>query len=240
MDVVPAIDLLDGRAVRLRRGRYDDVTVYADDPVEPARRFHGEGARRLHVVDLDGARDGRPANVAVVERILAAVDMTVQVGGGVRDEPSARRWLDAGATVVIGTAAIKAPELVRALARSDPSRLVVALDARAGEVAVEGWLELSGARVVDVARRLEGDGVTRFLYTSIERDGTGEGPDVAGTRELQRALALATVIASGGVGAPEHLRDLALAGIREAVVGRALYDGRMSYVEALAAAQVEG
>jgi phosphoribosylformimino-5-aminoimidazole carboxamide ribotide isomerase len=237
MNVIPAIDVLGGRAVRLRRGRYDDVTVYANDPVEPARRFHDEGATRLHVVDLDGAREGRPVNLDVVERILAAVPMAVQVGGGVRDEAAARRWLDAGASVVLGTAAIKRPELVRALAAELPERVVVALDARGGEVAVEGWLESAGVTVAEVAVEMARAGVKRFLYTSIERDGTGEGPDVEGTAALQSALSGATVIASGGIGTPAHLRALARAGIREAVVGRALYDGSMTFEDARVAAE---
>jgi phosphoribosylformimino-5-aminoimidazole carboxamide ribotide isomerase len=237
MEVVPAIDVLDGRAVRLRRGRYDDVTIYADDPVEPARRFHDEGARRLHVVDLDGARAGRPVNVAVVERILAAVPLAVQVGGGVRDESSARRWLGAGASVVLGTAAVKSQALVEKLAREPGGRLVVALDARrGGEVAVEGWVEAGGVKVMEVAREMVRLGVVRFLYTNIDRDGTEEGPDVEGTLALQEALPAVVVMASGGVGSVQHIRALASAGIREVIVGRALYEGSLTYAEACAAA----
>ena len=142
MELIPAIDLLDGKVVRLERGDYRAVTVYADDPVEPARRFHAAGARRLHVVDLDGARVGEPRNLDAIRAILGAVPIAVQVGGGVRDAASAERWFAAGADrVVLGTAAVKAPDLLRSLCAAHPERIVVAVDARAGRVAVEGWVQ---------------------------------------------------------------------------------------------------
>ena len=158
MELIPAIDVLDGKAVRLRKGRFDEVTVYADDPVEPAKRFHAAGARSLHVVDLDGAREGRPENLPVIRRILRAVPLSVSVGGGIRDRETALRWLDLGARVVMGTAAIKDPDLTRGLCEAWPGRVVVALDARGGEISVEGWTEGTGRRVADVAQEAEGWG----------------------------------------------------------------------------------
>lgn len=237
MELIPAIDILDGKVVRLRRGRYDEVTIFADDPAEPARRFHEAGAARLHVVDLDGARDGRPGNVRAIERILAAVPIEVQVGGGIRDAASAERWLAAGAQrVVLGTAAVRSPELVRALAEKHSSAVVVAVDARAGKVMIEGWTEGSGRDALDVAREADARGVIAVLYTNIERDGTREGPDVEGTIALQREVG-ATVIASGGIGTLDHLRALASAGVRATVCGRALYDGAFTIEDAFAAAE---
>ncbi|MBX3247328.1 MAG: 1-(5-phosphoribosyl)-5-[(5-phosphoribosylamino)methylideneamino]imidazole-4-carboxamide isomerase [Myxococcales bacterium] len=233
MELIPAIDLLDGKVVRLTQGRYDAVTVYADDPVAQAVAFEREGARRLHVVDLDGARDGRPGNVAVIEGILGATSLAVQVGGGVRDAATASRWRAVGARrVVLGTAAVKDPALVRALARD--GEVVVAIDARGGEVAVEGWLEGSGVDATELAREVDGWGVAAILYTNIDRDGTRHGPDVEGTAALQRVVK-ATVIASGGIGTLDDLRALAAAGVRATVCGRALYAGAFTVAEGLAA-----
>jgi phosphoribosylformimino-5-aminoimidazole carboxamide ribotide isomerase len=234
MELIPAIDLHRGRVVRLRKGRYDDVTVYADDPVEPARRFHAAGARSLHVVDLDGARDGVPGNVEVVRRILGAVDLDVQVGGGVRDPRSAGRWLEAGARVVLGTVVVKDPAFAQALCREHPGRVVLAIDARAGEVAVEGWLERSGRDALELAREVDAWAPSALLFTNIDRDGTSEGPDVEGTARLQRAVGT-RVIASGGIGSLDDLIALSRAGIRAAVCGRALYDDVFTYAEAVGA-----
>lgn len=233
MELIPAIDLLDGKVVRLTQGRYDQVTVYSDDPVAVAKGFEAEGARRLHVVDLDGARDGKPGNLATIEAILGATKLQVQVGGGVRDADIAARWRAAGAQrIVLGTAAIKNPELVRSLAAS--GEVVVAIDARGGEVAVEGWLEGSGVRATDLAREVDGWGVAAILYTNIERDGTRHGPDVEGTAAMQRDVSC-TVIASGGIGALEHLTSLATSGVRSSVCGRALYGGAFTLTEAFVA-----
>lgn len=232
MELIPAIDILEGKVVRLHQGRYDRVTTYADDPAEPARRFQDAGAKRLHVVDLDGARDGEPGNVAAIERILAATSLAVQVGGGVRDRAAADRWLDAGAArVVFGTAAVKSPKTVRALSREREGSVVVAIDARDGEVAVEGWLEGSGRQAPELAVEVDSWGVAAMLYTNIARDGTREGPDVEGTAALQERVR-ATVIASGGIGTLDHLRALVDAGVRATVVGRALYSGAFTIEEA--------
>lgn len=235
MDLIPAVDILGGKVVRLHQGNYDEVTVYDDDPAEAARRFERAGASRLHVVDLDGARRGSPGNVEAIERILEHTKLAVQVGGGVRDAAAAARWFDAGAArVVLGTAAIKSPDLARALCAERPDGVIVAIDARDGEVAVEGWLEGSGRRADDLAREVDGWGVAALLYTNIGRDGTRQGPDVRGTAALQHAVR-ATVIASGGIGTLDDLRALSAAGVRAAVCGRALYAGAFTLGEAFEA-----
>lgn len=235
MELIPAIDLLGGKVVRLHQGRYDEVTVYHDDPVAMAKRFEAEGAQRLHVVDLEGARSGKPAHVPVIESILRETALKVQVGGGVRDERVAVQWLDAGAArVVLGTMVVKAPDVARALCAERPSAIVVALDARDGKVAVEGWREQSSRDVVELAEEVDGWGIGAILFTNIHRDGTREGPDVEATARLQSCVDT-TVIASGGIGALDDLRALAAAGIRSAVCGRALYSGAFTLSEAFAA-----
>lgn len=241
MELIPAIDLLAGRVVRLRKGDFDQVTSYERDPAAAAVAFAEAGAARLHVVDLDGARTGRPGNVEAIGAILeAASGLAVQIGGGVRGPEAAARWLNAGARrVVLGTAAIKDPSFARALCRSHPGRVVVAIDARGGEVAVEGWLEASGRGAAALAREVDGWGAAAILYTDIERDGTREGPDVEGTAALQ-ALVECTVIASGGIGTLDDLRALSAAGVRAAVCGRALHGGAFTFAEALAALGASG
>ncbi len=235
MLLIPAIDLLDAKVVRLTRGDYATAEVYSDDPVAMARRFEAEGATHLHVVDLDGARDGRPGNVRTIEAIVASTGLQVQVGGGIRDRDAARRWLEAGAAVVLGTAAVSKPELVRELCASDGERIVVALDAHGAYVAIEGWAETSEVRVDELAPKVQEWGASAVLYTNIARDGTRIGPDVEGTARLQRTLTI-PVIASGGIGALEHLAALRDAGVRRVVCGRALYSGAFSLAEGLGAA----
>jgi phosphoribosylformimino-5-aminoimidazole carboxamide ribotide isomerase len=238
MELIPAIDLLGGKVVRLTRGRYDQVTVYSERPVEQARVFFDAGARRLHVVDLDGARDGKPKNLAVIEAILRAVPVRIQVGGGIRDREIAQRWFDVGAErVVLGTAAVKQPEFVQQLAADHPGGVVVAVDERDGQVAVEGWLETSGVDAKTLAQRVDGWGVAAVLHTVIARDGTREGPDTDATLALQ-AVVNATVIASGGIGELAHIRELASRGVRAAVCGRALLSGAFSLPDAFAAANI--
>ena len=234
MELIPAIDLLEGKVVRLHQGRYDQVTVYDDDPVAMAQRFEAAGARRLHVVDLEGARSGSPAHVPVIRRILGATSLQVQVGGGVRDDEVAARWIDAGAArVVLGTIVVKAPDLARAICEHYPSKVVMALDARDGKLAVEGWQEQSEQDVTELATEVDGWGIAAILFTNIRRDGTREGPDVEATAELQSQVST-TVIASGGIGSLDHLRALASAGVRAAVCGRALYSGAFTLSEAFA------
>jgi phosphoribosylformimino-5-aminoimidazole carboxamide ribotide isomerase len=234
LTLIPAIDLLGGRVVRLLQGDYEKVTVYAEDAVAEAARFRDAGAERLHVVDLEGARGGA-LQLELVERIVRSTSLRVQVGGGIRTAAIARRWLDAGADrVVVGTAVVREPAWVRALAADVGSRVVAALDARDGEVRVAGWLEGSGRQIGEVARECDAWGVGAILYTDIGRDGTGSGPAVEATAALQREVGC-DVIASGGIGALEHLRALAVAGVRAAVCGRALYEGAFDYASGVRA-----
>ncbi|MFZ1863569.1 MAG: 1-(5-phosphoribosyl)-5-[(5-phosphoribosylamino)methylideneamino]imidazole-4-carboxamide isomerase [Polyangiales bacterium] len=237
MELIPAIDLLDGQVVRLHQGNYDEVTVYDDDPVAMAKRFEEEGAKRLHVVDLEGARRGRPAHVSVIRGILRETNLMVQVGGGVRDRRVAQQWLEAGAArVVLGTVVVKAPTMARAVCAEHPGAVVVALDARDGKIAVEGWQEQSSRDVVEVAKEVDGWHIGAILFTNIHRDGTRQGPDIEGTAALQSHVGT-TVIASGGIGTLGDLRALASAGVRSAVCGRALYSGAFTLSEAFAALQ---
>ncbi len=237
MRVIPAMDLLGGRVVRLKRGRYDDVTVYSDDPAAVLADFVAQGARHLHVVDLDGARDGRATQSALVGALLdrfgAAV--RVQVGGGIRTLDQVRAYAAAGAArVVVGTRAARDPDFVT-LART-VCGVVVAVDARDGMVAAEGWTVQTEVSAVDLARACAARGAEAVLYTDIARDGTGEGPSVDATAWLAEAVPGVEVIASGGIGTLEHLRALAARpGIASAVVGRALYERAFTVREALAA-----
>jgi phosphoribosylformimino-5-aminoimidazole carboxamide ribotide isomerase len=241
MELIPAIDLLAGKVVRLHKGDYAQVTVYSDDPAGQAARFQAAGAERLHVVDLDGARDGKPGNRDVIESILrAAPGLAVQVGGGIRSREIAEAWFEAGAQrVVLGTVAIKNPELAQALCAAHPGGVVAALDAKAGMIAVEGWLEATDKPLSRVAQQVDGWGVGAILFTDIERDGTREGPAVASTAALQRSVQV-TVIASGGIGELAHLAALRDAGVRAAVCGRALYSGAFTLEEAFRVCRGEG
>jgi phosphoribosylformimino-5-aminoimidazole carboxamide ribotide isomerase len=234
MEFIPAIDLLDGRLVRLHKGDYDKVTVYSDDPSGQAKLFQEQGAKRLHVVDLDGARDGKPGNTDVIEGILrAAPGLAVQIGGGVRNAASAKQWLDLGASrVVMGTAAIREPEATRELSAAHPGRLVIALDARDGMIAVAGWREATDKKLTEVAADVDSWGVGAILFTDIDRDGTREGPAVEATASLQSSLQT-TVIASGGIAKLEDLSELRAAGVRAAVCGRAIYAGEFNVAQAL-------
>lgn len=238
MELIPAIDLLAGKVVRLHKGDYAQVTVYSDDPAGQARRFFDAGATRLHVVDLDGARDGRPGNLSIIESILAAAPgLQVQVGGGIRTRDAAEHWFKAGARrVVLGTAAIKDPKLVQTLCAAHPGGVVTALDAKGGMIAVEGWLEATDRAVDKVAVEADAWGVSAILFTDIDRDGTREGPAVESTAALQRSVS-ATVIASGGIGTLDHLAALRDSGVRSAVCGRALYSGAFTLEQAFAASE---
>jgi phosphoribosylformimino-5-aminoimidazole carboxamide ribotide isomerase len=235
VELIPAIDLLDGKVVRLHQGKYDEVTVYDDDPVAMAKRFEAQGAARLHVVDLEGARRGAPAHVAIIQGILRETNLEVQIGGGIRNEEVAQRWMDAGAArVVLGTVVVKAPDVARAICDRYPQAVVMALDARDGKVAVEGWQEQSVQDVVELAKEVDGWNIGAILFTNIHKDGTREGPDVQGTAGLQSHVGT-TVIASGGIGRLDDLRALSAAGVRSAVCGRALYAGAFTLSEAFAA-----
>ena len=238
MILLPAIDIRDGRAVRLVQGDYDRETAFDPDPLDAARRWAEQGAKALHVVDLDGAREGAPVNIEHVARICEGVEIPVQVGGGLRQAGDVAAVLDAGAShAVLGTAALSDPALIEALAGEHPEAIVVAADARAGKVAVEGWERETPVTSAGLVADLAGRGVRRFVYTPVEVDGTLEGPAVEGVAEVARAAsdAGAEVIYSGGIGTLDHLRDLAALGLDSVVgviVGRALYDGRFTVGEA--------
>jgi phosphoribosylformimino-5-aminoimidazole carboxamide ribotide isomerase len=232
---IPSIDIRGGRCVRLQKGDFARETRYADDPVAVARRWQDEGAGRIHVVDLDGARDGQRANAPVIERLIAAVEVPVQVGGGVRAREDARALLDPGADrVVVGTAIVEQPAALGDwLAALGAERLIVAVDARGGIVATHGWQQTSRVRALDLCTDAARRGLQRVLYTDVERDGMLGGPNI----ELTRALAsVIGVLASGGVATVEHLSALAAAGAEGAIIGTALYDGRLALRDALATA----
>jgi phosphoribosylformimino-5-aminoimidazole carboxamide ribotide isomerase len=238
MHLFPAIDLKGGQAVRLLRGDMAQATVFNDDPSAQAADFKAAGFRWLHLVDLDGAFAGRPVNADAVERIVAAIgDTPVQLGGGIRDLATIERWLARGVTrVILGTVAVKDPDLVAEACRAFPGRIVVGIDARAGRVATEGWAETSDLAAADLAKRFEDAGVAAIVYTDIERDGALQGVNVDATAELARAVDI-PVIASGGVSGIEDIRRLMEVerdGVTGAILGRALYDGRIDPREALA------
>lgn len=237
MILYPAIDLKGGKCVRLLRGAMDSATVFNDDPPAQARAFVRAGCRWLHIVDLDGAVAGHPVNADAVDGILDAIDIPVQLGGGIRSLETAAGWLERGVRrVILGTAAVADPELVRAACRAYPGRIVVGIDARDGRVATDGWLRDSGVDAVALARGFAADGVAAFVYTDIDRDGALGGPNVAATATFA-AAAGAPVIASGGVASLEDLtalKQVAAAGIEGVICGRALYDGRIDPRAALA------
>nr|WP_155479156.1 1-(5-phosphoribosyl)-5-[(5-phosphoribosylamino)methylideneamino]imidazole-4-carboxamide isomerase [Rhodoplanes serenus] len=233
----PAIDLKDGLAVRLEQGDMARATIFNRDPAEQARLFEETGFRYLHLVDLDGAFAGRPVNTAAVERILETVSIPVQLGGGIRDLATIEGWLTEGIDrVIIGTAAVRDPELVKDAARRFPGRVAVGLDARGGRVAVEGWAAVSDLPVLDLARRFEDAGVAAIIYTEISRDGMLTGLDLDGTIALAEAISI-PVIASGGLGSMADIEKLTAPRARKlagAIAGRALYDGRLDPKKALA------
>ncbi len=226
MIVIPAIDLLGGKVVRLHRGSYDDVTVYDDDPVARAGRFKEDGAERLHVVDLDGARAGRCAQRDVIASIVAAFGDGVQIGGGVRSRESFESYVACGASrIVLGTAALRETELVRQLCKDHPHRVIVAVDAKDGMVATDGWTTVSQTSATDLALAFRDVSIAAILYTDVSRDGMRSGPNIVLTANLAKETRL-SVIASGGIASLDDLQALAVhPGIDAAIVGRALYDG---------------
>jgi phosphoribosylformimino-5-aminoimidazole carboxamide ribotide isomerase len=238
MEIIPVVDIRGGRCVRLIQGDYDRETVFADDPAAAARRWRDAGAKRLHVVDLDGAREGRAVNAASVERIVAAVDVPVQLGGGLRDLETIGGYLEAGVErVVLGTAAVKDQALLaNALARF-PGRIGVGVDARDGIVVTEGWRDASGITASELVRQLVGLGVPWVIYTDTLRDGTLTEPNFDALETLLSDRQHLRIIYSGGVSTIDHLRSLAATGVEGAIVGRALYTGDIDLAEALAAIQ---
>jgi phosphoribosylformimino-5-aminoimidazole carboxamide ribotide isomerase len=232
----PAIDLKNGEAVRLQQGDMARATVFSRDPAAQAQSFAGQGFTHLHLVDLDGAFAGKPVNAAAVERIIAAVKIPVQLGGGIRDRATIDAWLEKGiARVIIGTAAVRDPTLVKAAARAHPGRVAVGLDARDGKIAVEGWSKTSTLSALDVARRFEDAGVAAIVYTDVNRDGMLEGLNLDATIALAEKISL-PVIASGGLASLADVRALLeprAQKLEGAIAGRALYDGRLDPAAAL-------
>jgi phosphoribosylformimino-5-aminoimidazole carboxamide ribotide isomerase len=236
LEIIPAIDLLDGRVVRLRQGRYDQVTHYDQLPAALATEFKAH-VRSLHVVDLAGARSGQPPQAALIKSIVDAFGPGVQVGGGVRSLAAIEALLELGVSrVVMGTAALAEPALLGAAAERFPGQVIVAVDARNGYVASHGWQRTSKQQAVDLVGELSSLSLAGFLYTDIERDGTEVGPNVTATAKLSACTSL-PVLASGGVGRLEHIRALARAPISGVILGRALHEGRFSLAEAVQAAR---
>jgi phosphoribosylformimino-5-aminoimidazole carboxamide ribotide isomerase len=230
----PAIDLKDGQCVRLWRGDMSRATVFNDNPPAQAREFASAGCDWLHVVDLDGAFAGKPMNAKAVDGILAAVSVPVQLGGGIRDLAMIESWLSRGVSrVVLGTLALRAPEIVRDACKKFPGKIAIGIDAKAGRVAVEGWAEASEMTVLDLARKFEDSGAAAIIHTDIERDGTLSGPNITATEDLAAKLSI-PVIASGGVASIDDIKALKNAGkIAGVIVGRALYDGKVDLKAAL-------
>lgn len=237
MLLIPAIDIKDGKCVRLRQGRMDDETVYGDDPVEIAARWVEAGAKRLHVIDLNGAVSGKPGNADIINSIADSFrDIAIQVGGGIRDEDTIQTYLDAGVEyVIIGTRAVTTPHFVSDVCLEFPGHIIVGLDAKDGKLATEGWSKLSHHDANDMALRFEEDGVTSIIFTDISRDGMLTKINIKSTVELCRHITI-PVIASGGVGSLEDIEDLckvAHEGIEGAITGRAIYEGALDFQEAL-------
>ena len=239
MELIPAIDLIDGKCVRLYQGDYSQETVYADDPVEVALRWESLGASRIHIVDLDGARSGNPDNLDVVQRIVNAVQVPVQMGGGVRTLDTAHRILDTGVhRVMLGTVAVRDPQIVHdACAQFGSEAVVVAVDSKDGQVAVSGWTSASQIQATDLVSSMMKAGVQTFLCTDISRDGTLSGPNYGLMRDLVK-VAGEGVIAAGGIASIEHLEDLADTGVGAAVIGKALYTGNIDLADALITIEV--
>jgi phosphoribosylformimino-5-aminoimidazole carboxamide ribotide isomerase len=240
MLVIPAIDLKDGKCVRLVQGRMDQETVYAEDPVEMARHWVSEGAERLHVVDLNGAVTGMPFHRSLIEEIVRSVPTPVEVGGGIRDQETIDHYLSAGVGwVILGTVAFQNPTLIQEACRRFPGRVILALDAKRGRVAIQGWKETVSLAADDLIRRFEGVGLSAIIFTDIERDGMGTGVNWELTKTLAEGTSI-PIIASGGISRLEeilHLKELESFGVTGVIVGRALYTGQVDLREAIRAAK---
>ena len=233
MEIIPAVDLRNGKCVRLYQGDYAQETVFSDDPAAMARRWQSEGAKRLHLVDLDGAAEGEPRNLDAIENILAAVEVPVQVGGGIRSLETIVQLLDLGVSrAILGTAAIEDPLLVEKACRQFGGQIIVGIDARDGMAATRGWLQQSSIAAGELANRMVGLGARRFIYTDISRDGTLTGPNFEAIAELLSQVGV-PVIAAGGISSIEHLTRLAGLGVEGAIVGRAIYTGDLDFKEAV-------
>jgi phosphoribosylformimino-5-aminoimidazole carboxamide ribotide isomerase len=235
VQIWPAIDLRGGKCVRLQQGDYGRETVFGDDPAAMARHWVELGAECLHLVDLDGAREGRPSNLTSVGAILQAIDVPCELGGGIRTEEAIRELLDRGlARLVIGTRALKEPDWFRNVCREFPEKLVLGIDARDGRVATDGWLETSDMAAVDLARQFQGEPIAAIVYTDIATDGMLVGPNTAAMAQMQAAVEV-PVVASGGVTTEDDVARLAAAGMHGCIIGRALYEGRLTLPEAIRA-----
>lgn len=240
MQIWPAIDLRGGRCVRLRQGDYDRETVFAEDPVAMARRWVDLGARHLHLVDLDGAKEGYPANLQSVGEIVRSIDIPCELGGGIRDEATIRQLLDLGlARLVIGTLALKEPQWFGEMCRAFPDRLVLGIDARQGQVATDGWLQTSKTAAVDLARQFAEHPIAAIVYTDIATDGMMAGPNLTEMAQMRAAVDV-PVVASGGVTTVEDVRRLAQVPMAGCIIGRALYEGSLKLPDALTAASGDG
>lgn len=236
MQIWPAIDLRDGKCVRLRQGDYRQETIFSDDPVAVARSFQDQGARHLHLVDLDGARDGAPTNIDVVREIVEAVELECELGGGIREQATIETLLGAGLDrLVLGTSALKQGDWFRRMCERFPGQLVLGIDAREGMVATDGWLDTSQTPALELAQQYSELPLAAIVYTDIAVDGMMCGPNLSAMAHMQSHVDL-PVIASGGVTTVENVRQLAAAGLSGAIIGRALYEGAITVAEALAAA----
>jgi len=235
VEIWPAIDLRGGKCVRLRQGDYAQETVFGDDPAKMARRWVDEGAERLHLVDLDGAKQGKSGNLAAVKSIVEAVDVPCELGGGIRDEAAIESLLGLGLKrLVIGTLALREPDWFRGMCRRFPERLVLGIDAKDGWVATDGWLEVSRTSATELAGQFAGEPIAAVVYTDIASDGMMSGPNVEAMREMKQSIAW-PVVASGGVTTADDVARLAEAGLDGAIIGRALYEGTLTIPEAHAA-----
>ncbi|MDO8462419.1 MAG: 1-(5-phosphoribosyl)-5-[(5-phosphoribosylamino)methylideneamino]imidazole-4-carboxamide isomerase [Deltaproteobacteria bacterium] len=233
MILYPAIDIKDGKAVRLTQGEFNQMKVYFDDPVEAAKKWIAAGAQWLHVVDLDGALTGEPKNTGVIESILQSVEVPVQIGGGIRNEEIAEIYLTLGAgRIVIGTAAIEDPDLIQILCEGYPERVAIGIDAKDGKVAVKGWKETTDQTAMALAQQCEEMGANTIIYTDIKRDGMMNGPNFEALEKLCESVGI-PIIASGGISSLEDLKKLKEAGIEGAILGKALYEGKLDLKEAL-------
>jgi phosphoribosylformimino-5-aminoimidazole carboxamide ribotide isomerase len=236
MLIIPAVDIKNGKCVRLFQGRLDSETVFSDDPAAMAKRWENEGAEIIHVIDLDGAVEKSPKNLNSIERIIESVEAYIQVGGGIRTEKTAKMYLDLGVKrVIIGTEAIKNPNFVKDACKAFPDQIVVGIDARDGLVAIEGWTETTRIKDVDLARRFEDCGVAAINFTDIHRDGMETGPNIEATRRIAEAVSI-PVVASGGVSTIEDIKKLMpleAAGVVGVITGRALYSGSLSLKAAI-------
>ena len=236
MEIFPAIDLLGGRVVRLHQGDYEQANVYADDPAAVAAGFLAQGAANLHVVDLDGARDGAPVNFEAIRAIAEKASMFIEVGGGIRDEKRVADYLELGVgRVILGTVAVEKPDFTREMVKKYGDKIAVGVDARDGKVAVKGWLETTAVDAMDFCRQLEQMGVGTIIYTDISRDGAMKGANIETYRALKQAVSM-KIIASGGVSSMQDVRDLLETGVHGAILGKALYNGALDLREVLKAA----